>query len=189
MLIYLTPLFFALFNRIRGGLIPGLKGASAYLAAALIGLWLWMVTQSPFIAITFAAAYVLGESFGWGKWVAVVPRPYKSQDEYNASKWPARDDGKNNGVHAAANALFKENEDYYRYALTALALRAALWWVGPLIALSFINPWSLATLPILAVTFPLTFVLAFKISAEDYWSLGEWLYGLILGLVIAGLLL
>jgi hypothetical protein len=189
-MIYLTPFLFSLFNRIRGGLL-GTKGASGPIAAVLMGGWLWLLTQSTTAAISFAVAYALGEAPGWGKWLVGVTKQM-TQEQYNTSDYIKREDAPYLPIHKWANGIAPEGEHYQRYAFVALIIRAAIWWVLPLtvlVATGVGNWWAVPALPVLAIIMPTTYYLVAKATDTMNWSLSEWIYGFIVGLVIMAVLL
>lgn len=188
-LLILTPFIFSLLNRVRGGLLK-VKGISAFIAAGFLSAFIFAVTLNHWAASAFFVAYIAGESFGWGKWLVVLPRTL-TQEEYNTSPWIARDDGKNNGIHQLANALFAEHKNYYKYAITALMFRGTLWMLPVFFALGVTNAipvWSIALAGILGGAFPYCYLLGVKLYPTHYWSTGEWIFGFLFGLVLAPLL-
>lgn len=186
-----SPFVFSFLNRVRGGFFP-LKGASAYLAAVALAAFIFAVTLNFWAAGAFLVAYIAGESFGWGKWLSVLPQQY-SQADYLASPVYVRDDGKNNGIHWAASKLVKEEEDYFLYALTALAIRGVYWMLPVFVALAatgVIPFWGVFLAFPLGLAFPFPYLLGYRINdrGQDYWGLGEYIYGAMQGLAIGSLL-
>jgi uncharacterized membrane protein len=185
------PFLCAVLNRVRGGGL-GIAGASAYIAGAALAVLVLAATFDPIAAGAFLVAYLLGESFGWGKWIGAVPHwhdPNFTQADYLASPLYPRKDGKSNGVHWLANKIAPETKDFRAYGCVALVLRGALWWVLPLTALAVTGaiPWYVALVgtPVLAFAFPHVYSLAYRLTGGWYWTGGELAHGFLQGLVLA----
>lgn len=202
-LLLLIPMMTFL-NRLRGtgfkdyGInIPVLQNG-APITAAIIGLYFHFVYQGqmtldvgfPLFGIAMAVTYIAGESFGWGKWLQAIPMIARgaTQEDYNVSNVARRDTGKENGIHTIANAIFKETKNYVGYTITALMIRALYWWVPFFLMLDvFIRTSELSSIvaiAFLAVTFPLSYLISYKIKKEHYWGRGEYIYGFCQGVAI-----
>lgn len=163
-----------------------------WVAAAVMAVLIFLITTNIFAAGAFFALYVAGESFGWGKFLAVIPHSYNkdyTQEMYLASKYYARDDGKNNGIHLLANLLCKEEKDFRGYAWWALVFRGLLWYAPILAALAGLGVVNIFVAPIAAIViafmFPICYNLTYKLFNDSYWTMGELLYGLVQGIVMA----
>jgi hypothetical protein len=187
----LLPFAFAVLNRVRGGGL-GIAGASAYIAGGAKAALVFLATFNPWAAGAFFVAYIAGESFGWGKWISMVPfwvdKGFTQQD-YLKSPAYARNDGKNNGVHWLANKIAPETKDFRAYGQVALILRGALWWALPLAALTATGAihWAAAIggVALLAWLFPIVYAEAYKLTGDKYWTWGEVAHGFVQGLVLA----
>lgn len=188
MLLLLYPIVNSILNRWPRGTYSW----GPWVAAAVLSVMVFLITSNYIAAGAFFAAYVVGESFGWGKWLATIPywkdKSY-TQEMYMKSPWYARDDGKNNGVHFLANLCAKETKDFRAYAWYALMFRGALWYAPILIALTFagvISPISvLFDITIIAVAFPIVYGKAYDLFGKSYWTMGELIYGFVQGAVVA----
>jgi hypothetical protein len=194
-LIFIYPIINAILNRWPRGTFSWGPWAAGAVLASLI----FLITSNPFAAGAFFVLYGVGESFGWGKWLATVPHWNNkaiTQEMYNSGELKAsniplleRKDGKNNGVHLLANLVSKEMEDFRSYAWWALFFRGILWQAPIFIAFAFlgvINPFIVPfAIAILAFAFPLSYAATYKLFGGKYWTAGELLYGLIQGLVMA----
>lgn len=133
-----------------------------------------------------AILFLIGESFGWGKWVGYLcqnnqPKNYYDLEGYN---FPY--------IHYIANFFIKEKEDYLNYCRLALNIRGFIWWTPILILLGFIDllSWYQVAINsiILAVGFPIGCELSkfwnfeYKsnfISIVGNWEKQEIIYGFI----------
>ena len=105
------------------------------------GLYLALVfgllAMNVLAGLALLAAYLVGESKGWGEWVGALTR-WETKDE----EWLQRQYKDNEGVgfpyiHQIANIIVKEQiegtleeklKQYHRYAALALTLRGMFWW-------------------------------------------------------------
>lgn len=195
MLLFLYPIVNSILNRWPRGTFNW----GPWVASAVLAVLIFLITSNYYAAGAFFVLYAVGESFGWGKWLATVPHwdnKAVTQEMYNSGSLTAsgipllqRKDGKNNGVHLLANLISKETEDFKSYAWWALFFRGILWQAPIFIALSFLGVISPFVVPfaiaIVAFGFPLSYAATYKVFGEKYWTAGELLYGLIQGLVMA----
>lgn len=204
LLFLLIPMMTVL-NRLRGtGLkdrfgidIPVLRNG-APIVAVILGLFLQACYADqqtldvfwPMFGISVSVIYLIGESFGWGKWLQAIPMICRgaTQEDYNVSNVARRDTGKENGIHAIANAIFKESKNYVGYTITALMIRALYWWVPFFLMLDvFIRTSEISTIIaifFLSVTFPFCYMIAYKISKKHWWGRGEYIYGFCQGVAL-----
>ncbi len=141
---------FTVLNRLRGT-----WGWMAKINAIVVGLVFYVLTDDVIVSISIASLYILGESFGWGKWMGGVFYGDDTPDSIQSE-----DEGINNGVHFLANLIAPQDKDFYRYSLVALTLRGSLWFGLTLLPLSIgsyigWNDWIIATI-LLGVGFPLS---------------------------------
>jgi len=194
-LLFLYPIVNSIMNRWPRGTFSW----GSWVTGAVLAVLIFLITSNLYAAGAFLVLYGLGESFGWGKWLATVPHwdnKTVTQEMYNSGELKAsgiplleRKDGKNNGIHFLANLISKETKDFRSYAWWALFFRGILWQAPIFIAFAFlgvINPFIAAVaIVIVAFAFPLSYAAAYKVFGGSYWPMGELLYGLIQGLVMA----
>jgi len=195
-------LLYPIVNSILNRWPRGTYSWGPWVAGAIMAGLIFAITWNYLAAGAFFVLYGAGESFGWGKWLSTVPY-WKdksiTQEMYNNGTLKAgatptiqRDDGKNNGVHLFANLLSKETKDFRSYAWWALFFRGILWQAPIFVVLAglgvmspFVVPFAIA---ILAAAFPISYGLTYKLFGDKYWTMGELLYGLIQGIVMAAAL-
>jgi hypothetical protein len=190
-LLLLYPIVNAILNRWPRGTYSW----GPWVAGAIMAGLIFAITMNYLAAGAFFVLYGLGESFGWGKWLATVPfwkdKAY-TQEMYLQSKLYPRDDGKNNGVHLFANLISDETKDFKSYAWWALFFRGILWQAPIFVVLAGLGVMSPFVVPfaigILAIAFPVLYSMAYKLFGDKYWTMGELLYGLVQGLVMAAAL-
>jgi hypothetical protein len=170
----------------------GIAGASAYIAGGAKAALVLLATFNPWAALAFFGSYLAGESFGWGKWISMVPYWHDrgfTQEMYFMSPAYHRDDGRNNGVHWLANKIAPEEDDFRAYGWWALVLRGGLWWALPLMALAGAGAISWWAVPIgvavLAFAFPVAYDWAYALTGERFWTWGEVSHGFLQGLFLA----
>lgn len=173
-----------LLNRWRGtGIIfYKIKGVQIY--ALYLGLLVGLLSNYLYGLLTIIL-FILGESFGWGKWVGCLTddKPIKNYDDLEGRNFPF--------IHYIANFFIKEKEDYLNYCRLALSIRGFIWWTPILILLGFIDllSWYQVVINsiILAVGFPIGCELSklwnfeYKskfLSISGNWEKQEVIYGL-----------
>lgn len=132
------PLWVVL-NRIRGGWI--LPAGGAWVAGAVgLALPVWWLTGMSFAlaglwaTISIYAAYVIGESFGWSKYIGTIhgyssftTRAGLTQAEFNA-KWAGKD---SNWLtypwDKITNMIIDERKDWEKSVFLGMTLRFAFW--------------------------------------------------------------
>ena len=177
-----------LLNRWRGtGVIftsiPLLTGTRIY--ALYLGLIIGYFS-TYYYGILMSILFILGECFGWGKWVGYLidDKPIKNYDDLEGRNFPF--------IHYIANFFIKEKEDYLNYCRLALSIRGFIWWTPILILLGFIDllSWYQVAINsiILAVGFPIGCELSklwnfeYKskfLSISGNWEKQEVIYGFI----------
>lgn len=192
LILLLFPFVASITNRFPRGILS----FGPFITGPILGGMLYVATGSWMLPLVFVALYLIGESFGWGKWLNTV-RWWNNndmpQEAYNQSAWVKRDDGQNIGIHQLANAISPETKNYKRYAQIALFLRGMFWW-GPIFAALAIMGYTpiayavVATL-IAGIAFPLSYGIAYKFEQKlpfkAYWTQGELIYGFVFGCLIA----
>lgn len=180
---------FAVLNRLRGA-----YGWMAKVIGALLGGAFYLATSDLYISLAIAIGYILGESFGWGKWIGGIYSKHTVATAENL----AEEEGYNNGVHWLANKIHPELVNYYHYCLTALALRGMLWFtltLLPVYAAAYISTYAFAfAIIVLGIGFPISIILGAKTAPkfsfnymEGYWEHAEVWYGLMQGIVLVTL--
>jgi len=191
-------------NRVRGGKY---RGPIRIIIGLILGLYLYIFApESSFIIKNFPGffsilclsipliMYIIGESWGWGKWIGGIIDKGAHPD-YNDPE------GTENGIHWITEPIFPQEKNYYNYCLFALMLRGIWWWFPIFIPFVIFNAMegSIAgtSIILLGLTFPLSFVIArivyekFKLKGggDFIWEIGEFIYGGFQGLFISTVLL
>lgn len=189
-------LCFAFLNRLRGSDVRfGIKGSTAAKAIICAALAYPALRIGIYYALIPPILYLIGESFGWGKWVASIIDEKPQYDENEGliiiGKLRIWD-----GIHHIADFIAPEKLDYMNYSMTALCIRGLYWW-GPLFlyyAILGLFPFMeiIAYLVILSATFPICFILSRDLLdylpkidlLDNAWEWGEFFYGGIQGIAI-----
>ena len=182
------PLLLGVLNRYPRGVLAW----GPYPIGALLGVIVYLASSNLYASAATTVFYILGESFGWGKWLSVVPRwddSYYTQKQYNESGLVERKDGKSNGVHWLASKVAKETEDFRKYSKAALAIRGFYWYAPIFAALAIlgVTPIWLAIVLSVAVglLMPVSYYLAYLVFGEGYWPGGEHIFGVVQGIALA----
>lgn len=187
--IFALPIIMGVLNRYP----RGVAAWGPYPVGAFLGLVIYLSTHNAYAAATIAGLYILGESFGWGKWLSTVPcwdDQYYTQAIYNGGMLIARNDGKSNGIHWLAEKVAKETKDFRKYAISALVIRGFYWYAPILFALAFfgITPiWLAAILAVsVGILMPISYLLAYwTVGETTYWPRGEHIFGVVQGLALS----
>ena len=174
------------------------------------GLYLALVfgllAMNVWAGLAVLAAYLVGESKGWGEWVGALTR-WETKDE----EWLQIQYKDNEGVgfpyiHQIANIIVKEQiegtleeklKQYHKYATLALTLRGMFWWglvYGVMAAFGVIGGMTalVATL-LLGIGFPIACELGKRwkyekkiglLSFSRGWENQEVIYGLMQGVIL-----
>ena len=180
---------FAFLNRLRGTSNVYTK-VFAIVFATIYG----SITGSIIVFGLMFIAFILGESFGWGKWLGSLAYPELVTDEIKNDR-----EGYNNGIHWIANKLSPQNRDFLRYCSIALAIRGIYWWLPVYLVIWWAGVVNLLTALILAillgVLFPISVLLTRKyeeviptvnfkwLSIDGVWEKSEVVYGIFIGLL------
>lgn len=182
----------AILNRWRGtgtifSTLPFLKGTHIYAIylAAIIGLF-----STWYYGFIAGLLFIIGESFGWGKWVGYLTSNTQKED-YN--------DLEGRGfpfIHNTAEAIVKEQVNYRRYCEVALVIRGFWWWAPLYLFLAGISLTSysnaIISIFVLSIMFPIACYLGKlpRININNKWlqltNSWEWqelIYGAIHGMV------
>lgn len=172
----------SILNRLRGtGLIKhfGTLNVGSYKVEVKLvwnhvyGLYLALIvgllSMNVYAGLLTLAAYLVGESKGWGEWIGALTR-WESKDKQWLNKQYEDNEGKKFPfVHQLANliepeiSLLEAIEDkikqYLRYATVALVIRGFYWWIlvyAVMFGFGLINLVELILIPLaLGVSFPL----------------------------------
>lgn len=194
----------ALLNRIRGGWwldwikLPTdspFRGAGVWLPAAAI--FIFILPYGLIAAGATAGLYVLGESWGWTKWIRgitglrdpQVPGAPMTQEIWNITQYRVDDTGQKNGIHAIANTLVKENVNYWWYCFAAMVIRGVYWW-GPMYAAMWwfgvcYAPTAVFCVIVLSFLFPVIYWAAANVELFGlrYLQKAEYAYGAVYGFI------
>jgi hypothetical protein len=111
---------FTVLNRLRGT-----WSWMAKVVGIVIGIIFYVCGGDIYTSTALIVMYILGESFGWGKWMGGIYR-----DNVIPTKQQLADlEGRNNGIHFLANKIYPETKNYALYCFTALWIRG-IYWVG-----------------------------------------------------------
>ena len=176
----------------------------------IYGLYLALVfgllVMNVWAGLAVLAAYLVGESKGWGEWVGALTR-WEGKDE----EWLNKQYKDNEGVgfpyvHQMANFVIKERvegtleeklKQYNKYARLALTLRGVYWWslvYGVIAWFGLINLYEYAAIvAILGMGFPIACEIGKMITSNgkiwiiNYsrgWENQELVYGFIQGIAL-----
>ena len=201
--IIIGALLFGVMNRIRGCTLReigiGTSGNGAFIAAIALGIFTYVFSLNEIAALTMVGAYILGELWGWTKYINNIPG-ILTQDEYNA-RWLLDDTGKTNGNHAITQLLVDETEHYWLHSMIGMAIRGLYWWIpvfGVLLGFQLIGVLQFIAAVIgLSAVFPFVYYFAYKNQSlfsfgpknlsVGYLPTAEILYGIIYGAVIGAM--
>ena len=143
-----------------------------------------------YIGILVLIGFLIGESFGWGKWVGSLCYPetktdlQKEYEDKEGYKFPF--------IHYMANFIIKEKVSYFKYCNLALYFRGMIWGLFIYLALVLFNYISYLEYIIISIIygigFPLSCYLSRKksfnyknkfISIVGKWETQELYYGFI----------
>jgi hypothetical protein len=182
----------AILNRWRGTgkifsiSIFNINGAIIY--ALYLGLLFGLLT-TWYIGLLTSIGFLIGESFGWGKWVGSLCYPentnlQKEYEDKEGYKFPF--------IHYLANFIIKEKVSYFKYCNLALCFRGMIWGLFLYLALVLFDYLSYLEYIIISIIygvgFPLSCYLSRKksfnykskfISIVGKWETQEIYYGFI----------
>lgn len=179
----------ALLNRLRGT-----SSIYAKVFATVFAIIYGSVSGSIVVFILMFVAFLLGESFGWGKWLGSLAYPKLVTDDIKNAR-----EGYSNGIHWIANKLSPQDKDFLQYCYTALAIRGIYWWLPVYLVIWWAGiiswPISLSLLMLLSILFPVSVLLAREyeeviptvnlkwLSIDGVWEKTEVVYGIFIGLL------
>ena len=164
--------------------IPFIKGVHIY--DLYLGLLFGYMTEW-YIGLCILVGFMIGESFGWGKWLGSLTYPENITDKVIEDKegysFPY--------IHYIANFFIKQEDEYFEYCKLALAIRGFVWGLCIYLPLLF-GYISLFELFVLSLIYGLGFVFStylgknykftfsYKyLDSADKWGSTELYYGAI----------
>ena len=181
-----------LLNRWRGTGIIFSRITGTMIYALYIGL-LFGLLSTWYIGLLSIALFLLGESFGLGKWVGYLTYSEnynKEQFENNkaGSKFPF--------IHQTANYFINQSNPY-KYSVLALSIRGLYWWLPLYLLFAYIGLInyieSIIIGVLLGVGFPSACILSRRFSftfkhkylvCTDNWHRQELIYGMFQGTAV-----
>ena len=168
-----------------------------HIYALYLALVVGFLTMNVYAGLAVLVAYLVGESYGWGKWVGSLTR-FEPMDKELQESCYNDDEGKGFPyIHYVANILVKERINYLWYCRVALALRGFVWWYPLYMLFAFVGLISyteaLVIGVVLGIAFPVACWIGTKIYAEgkiwiiNYsrgWENQELVYGLFQGMCL-----
>jgi hypothetical protein len=203
---------FAILNRWRGsdfkvGFLK-LNHLAKLLICILLGSLIYCLAGGSWIIHTIVASilYLIGESFGWGKWVGGLldRKPRYDEEEgctiiFGYRIW--------DGIHHIANFICDERKHNIGYNTTALTIRGMYWWLPLLLYIGFVTTLMptiiISSIVALSLWFPASVMQAtfmpdsfpkipYLITGDKdvkRWEIAEVIYGLMQGLVLSVMML
>jgi len=140
--------------------IFNINGTMIY--ALYLGLLFGLITQWYIGALT-SIGFLIGESFGWGKWVGSLCYPentnlQKEYEDKEGYKFPF--------IHYLANFIIKEKVSYFKYCNLALCFRGMIWGLFLYLALVLFNYISYLEYIIISIIYGIGFPLACYLSRK-----------------------
>lgn len=178
---------FAILNRYRGE-----YAYFAWINGFIIALIVFVLTNNITVAVITGLGYVLGECFGWGKWIGAV---IANKSQLSKEKLAERENSL--GIETLVGKFINPQTHGLKFCWVCLALRGLVWYGFVFIPLAFVYGFSLL-LPLiwLSIGFPLSFWLAIKTRKISFecvklkfycvtdWQRGEVYYGLMFDLAL-----
>ena len=179
-----------LLNRIRGGMLKSWVSGGAWIAAVGLGLMVFVLTGNVWASLLMVPAFILGENFGWTKYINTVPGVL-TQRAYN-TKWANVDtDFVSYPWDRVASMFVDPRESYERHTNIGMALRGAVF-IGPcmgvLCGFGLMPMWyAIPGLVVGSVAFPMTYKWAYGMTMFSwrYLQKAETMYGLVFGAIMA----
>lgn len=131
--------------------------------ALYLGLLLGLITQW-YVGILVLIGFLIGESFGWGKWVGALCYPetkkdlekeYQDKEGYN---FPF--------IHYLANFITPEKKDFFKYCNLALYFRGMIWGLFLYLALVLFDYISYLEYIIISIIYGIGFPLSCYLSRK-----------------------
>ena len=130
--------------------------------ALYLGLLFGLLTKW-YIGLLTSIGFLLGESFGWGKWVGSLCYPentnlQKEYEDKEGYKFPF--------IHYLANFIIKEKVSYFKYCNLALYFRGLIWGLFIYLALVLFNYISYVEYIIISIIYGIGFPLSCYLSRK-----------------------
>ena len=130
--------------------------------ALYLGLLFGLLTKW-YIGLLTSIGFLLGESFGWGKWVGSLCYPentnlQKEYEDKDGYKFPF--------IHYLANFIIKEKVSYFKYCNLALYFRGLIWGLFIYLALVLFNYISYVEYIIISIIYGIGFPLSCYLSRK-----------------------
>ncbi len=193
---------FAILNRLRGSdlrrFFISYSKISRLLVGGIVGYLIKPDYQGIIIGIIL---YAIGESFGWGKWLATCIDGEKRFNEkegrtkiFNFYVW--------DGIHHITNLFIPEIKNHILYSKVALIIRGMYWWLPLLLYACYYNVITHIVYSVLiSLLFGICFVCSISIAkiikfrilyimkkdnseTDHIWEKSEIIYGLFQGILI-----
>lgn len=130
--------------------------------ALYLGLLFGLITEW-YIGLLTSIGFLLGESFGWGKWVGSLCYPentnlQKEYEDKEGYKFPF--------IHYLANFIIKEKVSYFKYCSLALCFRGMIWGLFIYLSLVLFNYISYLEYIIISIIYGIGFPFACYLSRK-----------------------
>lgn len=130
--------------------------------ALYLGLLFGSITKW-YIGILVLIGFLIGESFGWGKWVGALCYPentnlQKEYEDKEGYKFPF--------IHYIANFIIKEKVSYFKYCNLALYFRGMIWALFIYLSLFLFDYISYLEYIIISIMYGVGFPLACYLSRK-----------------------
>lgn len=131
--------------------------------ALYLGLLFGLLTTTWYIGLLTSIGFLLGESFGWGKWVGSLCYPentnlQKEYEDKEGYKFPF--------IHYLANFIIKEKVSYFKYCNLALCFRGMIWGLFLYLSLVLFDYISYLEYIIISIIYGFGFPLACYLSRK-----------------------
>lgn len=204
------PFVMPALNRARGGdhkyfNVLSLSFSASLIIAFMIGHIVWVrsgadVCPGAFYLAAFSL-YMLGENWGWGKWVGGIVTYHHAGEK--AAAWAIENNSDDTlWIHSVVSRMLNPAADPLNYCLAALFLRGLYWWLPLFSFFAYVDPgrWTAYVFAMIAMAaaFPVSVYYSnrfdFEFMIEDamtpterYWANGEFLYGWLQGIILFAL--
>ena len=130
--------------------------------ALYLGLLFGLLT-TWYVGLLTSIGFLIGESFGWGKWVGSLCYPentnlQKEYEDKEGYKFPF--------IHYLANFIIKEKVSYFKYCNLALCFRGIIWGLFIYLALVLFGYLSYLEYIIISIIYGIGFPFACYLSRK-----------------------
>jgi len=174
-------------NRIRGYDIPG----GAWMAGGILGAVVAALTGNIWASALLIPAFVLGESFGWTKYISTV-KGHLTQQQYNEQWADVDTDIWSYPWDRVASLFVDPRQDYEKHTNIGMALRGVVFIAPVLIVLCAFGlvplVYAVPAAVVGGIAFPMTykFVYGINMLGFRYLQKAETTYGCVYGAILAG---